>query len=202
MAAVLASHLNAPRHDVPSTTGARPAAKPLAPPVDRVCTACTDRYPLDPDNKDLVRPCPVCECDYCLECMHEMFNAAVTDPTRMPPRCCAPLQLYTITSSMGDEEADTYRNKFAEWLAREKVYCPAPTCSVFIHEKYLPKEQTAARTGLLNETLQQILDVVKESPASRFFRTGESQAALPRYNEIVARPIDLQLIESRITAPG
>ena len=136
-------------------------------PPPRSCCACTG------SEGPFIRPCRFCNADYCVDCLHSMFTSAVKDATRMPPKCCHFFQIHTIIREMSKEEADAYRATFEEWLAPKKLYCPSPTCSVFIPERVLPvlgsTPVTDARSSL-KEMLDEVLEKLIASPSSRFFR--------------------------------
>lgn len=46
-----------------------------------------------------------------------MFLAAIHDKGRMPPKCCAMIQLHVGLPLLSDAQADEFRSKFEEWLS-------------------------------------------------------------------------------------
>ena len=88
-------------------------------PPPRACIACTELE----SEVQLIQPCRTCAMDYCTGCLASMFEDAVTDSTRMPPRCCNLIQIHTILGSglLSDEQAKAYREKFEEWITPAKV---------------------------------------------------------------------------------
>lgn len=59
--------------------------------------------------------------------------------SRMPARCCRPIQLHFAKLVLTKEEMDRYRAKYEEWLTPNPLYCPVPTCSAFIPQRLLPE---------------------------------------------------------------
>lgn len=57
----------------------------------------------------------------------------------MPAKCCEMIPLHIGAKTLSKEEATDYKRKFEEWKtdARDRVYCPKPTCSAFIPLKQL-----------------------------------------------------------------
>lgn len=135
-----------------------------------VCIACADSFTAKEAKKELLRPCRLCKTYYCRSCIRMMFLAAITDNTRMPPRCCTLIQIHVALPMLSMEEAVTYRAKFEEWLTVRKVYCPAPTCSAFIPELNLPGKREVEASTSLHDSLKRVLERVGKSPNARFFR--------------------------------
>nr|POE88079.1 isoform 2 of probable e3 ubiquitin-protein ligase ari11 [Quercus suber] len=94
------------------------------------CGACLTEF--EHNSTSLVEPCRECKQLYCDRCLRTMFTAAISDVTRMPPRCCRLLQLHTAIDFLADDEISSYRSKFEEWMTHDKTYCPKPTCSAFM----------------------------------------------------------------------
>lgn len=118
----------------------------------------------------------------------------------MPPRCCSLLQIHTVVNDVSDRLAKEYREKFEEWIAPAKTYCPAPACSAFLPERLMPQApgaQLKASSPLL-AFLQGILTTVQESPSARFFKGEMDITQLPGYNSVVERPIDLSKINANV----
>ena len=161
-----------------------------APP--RSCIACTEGE----STIKLLRPCRTCDADYCVDCLIDMFTAATTDKTRMPPHCCNLIQLHAILEDLSEDQARDYRAKFEEWIAPVKTYCPSPKCSKFISEKRVPNEFGEAPS--LNSILRDLVQKMTTKPAARFFRGEMDITQLPGYTCLVKHPIDLNMIQSHI----
>lgn len=178
---------------------APPAPHP-SPPRARECTACGDVFTSKPNDPDLIKPCSVCSSDYCYDCLETLFRSAAYEPGAMLPRCCVLIQIHTIIARLDKSTADAYRAKLAERVVPNKVYCPAPACSAFIHEKHVLSQQPS-KTGLsLKAIFAQILDKVSLCTAARFFRDSTLQQSIPDYHKKVPDHIDLDTIRNRVTA--
>ncbi|KAK5108739.1 hypothetical protein LTR62_007886 [Meristemomyces frigidus] len=164
---------------------------PAQVPAVRSCIACEET----PGDDELVKPCRICLWDYCKDCLMEMFRGATTGASPMPPRCCTPLQIHT--AYLDDETATRYRERFEEYVTRDKTYCPSRTCSAFIPERLLP----AVETPPTLQSLQlEILESIVQSANSRFFRGELPITEQPGYTTIVPQYMDLGIIRERITA--
>ena len=159
-----------------------------APP--RSCMACTET------ELPLVRPCRYCDSDYCIDCLIDMFTTP--DQTRMPPHCCALIQIHTILGHLTHDQAKAYRARFEEWIAPVKTYCPAPTCSAFISEQRLPAIPPSTKTPSLSTVLTDVLRKVIDSTPARFFRGDMDITQLPGYTTVITHPIDLNMIQGNI----
>jgi hypothetical protein len=166
-----------------------------APPPARSCVICCDCAP----EKDLVRPCRSCATDYCKECLASMFTSAVTDATRMPPRCCTYLQLHVAIDKLSEHDIKAYRAKFEEWLTKDKTYCPSPKCSAFIPERTIPALDELTVTSL-HSTLSDLYAAVSQSHHARFFQGPPPYAQSPEYTKTVSRPMDLSVIKAKISS--
>ncbi|KAK3674734.1 hypothetical protein LTR78_005456 [Recurvomyces mirabilis] len=174
----------------------RPPAMAKPPPEEekgRSCIVCTD----SPDDPlDLVRPCRACNNDYCKTCLSAMFEGATNDATRMPPRCCVFLQIHT--AYLPDDVATKYRDRFEEWITRDKTYCPSPKCSAFIPERLLRVNASDEKAASIQEVMLSVLHTVTKSPHSRFFR-GELPITEQTGNtNVVAEYMDLTIIRERV----
>ncbi|KAK2781750.1 hypothetical protein FQN53_000434 [Emmonsiellopsis sp. PD_33] len=117
------------------TPAPEPAAEPAAEQLE--CTFC-----FNPGTGDgfLLHPCKVCSGRICKECIRKMFTSACVDESRMPPRCCGPLNIGVAVSVLTPEEVQLFKDKHEEWSTANRVYCPVPTCSVFIPYRLFPAE--------------------------------------------------------------
>ncbi|KAF2091945.1 hypothetical protein K490DRAFT_12210, partial [Saccharata proteae CBS 121410] len=96
-------------------------------------------------------PCIICGIEYtelykvctgghhywCNDCIADAFRAAITDPTRMPPRCCGMIPPYHGLGFLSEEERAVFRAKLEEWMTPNPTYCPVKTCSAFISPRIL-----------------------------------------------------------------
>ncbi|TKA80642.1 hypothetical protein B0A55_01857 [Friedmanniomyces simplex] len=164
---------------------------PTPPPPPRSCIICTDA------TDQLIKPCRTCTSDYCKECLTDMFKAATSDSSRMPPRCCTLLQIHTV--DLPQQDADDYRSKFEEWITLNKTYCPSPSCSAFIPDRLLPPSEPTP-TITLQSILTDVLSAVSDNPSARFFRGELHITELPGYTTVVARPMDLGMIQASVQA--
>lgn len=116
------------------------------PPVPQCLFCCKD---LPKDGTEVVlTPCRHCQSPCCTSCIKNMFVEACRDATRMPPRCCAPINLHIAKPYLSEEETALFRVKYEEWCTPKPVYCPVPTCSAFIPDRLLPpsfKKKSEAR---------------------------------------------------------
>nr|OQO27782.1 hypothetical protein B0A51_05840 [Rachicladosporium sp. CCFEE 5018] len=166
----------------------------------RTCVVCCDTVKTTPGDPIMVKPCRSCPADYCSECLIEMFTAAAYVKDRLPPQCCTLLQLHTVLPHLAPEIVTAYRMKLTEWIARIKTYCPSKPCSVFIPETVVPSHVGASKPKSLQQILRQVLDKMREAPASRFFRDASLQSSLPGYNDVIHMPTDLDTIQRLVDA--
>lgn len=165
----------------------------------RQCTACCETFTNASDNPDLIKPCSFCKSDYCYDCLEELFRKAARGPGADLPRCCALIQLYTIIKRLDDDTASAYRMKLAEHVIPNKIYCPAPTCSAFIHERHVPSPRQPAKEATSMKTLLgEVMDKISLAQSARFFKDSELQNILPDYHQKVSEHIDLNTIRSRV----
>ena len=156
------------------------------------CIICTDKMP----ESEGIRPCRSCTTNYCSSCLTDMFAAAITDASRMPPRCCTLLQIHSAT--LTPDTAQQYRVKFEEWLTRDKLYCPLPTCSVFLPQRLVPSFNTA-KPPSMTSILSDIVSKVSSISSARSFKGQEPDlTTLPGYTAVVARHVDLATIRERV----
>ncbi|KAL6709301.1 hypothetical protein ACN47E_001708 [Coniothyrium glycines] len=92
---------------------------------------------------EVIYPCKHCENTYCISCIKDMFTVACSDLTRMPPRCCAPINLHHARPHLTEAEVTTFKAKYEEWSTPKPFYCPTPSCSTFIPERLLPAKARA-----------------------------------------------------------
>ncbi|PGH10422.1 hypothetical protein GX51_00181 [Blastomyces parvus] len=88
----------------------------------------------------LTSPCKSCTTRTCRGCIRKMFISACSDESRMPPRCCGPLNIGAAVSVLTPDELETFKSKHEEWATANRVYCPVPTCSAFIPYRLFPAD--------------------------------------------------------------
>ncbi|KAH0007528.1 hypothetical protein KCU78_g11729, partial [Aureobasidium melanogenum] len=92
------------------------------------CVACEEQLP----PKDLIlASCGHC---YCESCLNMVFNAAISDESLYPPRCCAqtPIPIEHAKRFLDPEFERTFEEKGVEFNTVDRTYCSDPTCSTFI----------------------------------------------------------------------
>jgi hypothetical protein len=142
----LAEHrLMAIQYPAPPPGGRTPqpsdrAPPPLPPPVDPTpqCLICCIDLPKDGSTESL-KPCRGCSNSYCTSCVKNMFTEACKDSTRMPPRCCYPLNIHLAKPYLTEDETALFRAKYEEWCTPNPTYCPVPVCSAFIPDRLMPQ---------------------------------------------------------------
>lgn len=194
------SNANRPSSQPDMASLKRSDSKTPKPAPPRSCIICTEPA----SEVKLIQPCRSCETDYCTGCLLEMFQSATTDNTRMPPRCCNFLQIHTVLGKLTHDQAKAYREKFEEWIAQVKTYCPSPTCSTFIPERKLTTVMptTTANTKIpsLQSVQTEILEQVTRSSPARFFREPMDITQLPGYTKVIVDPMDLSMIKHKLSA--
>ncbi|KAG8628134.1 hypothetical protein KVT40_004007 [Elsinoe batatas] len=183
-------------------------------PPTHPCVICCDSLP----EEDMKQPCRFCKEWFCGECIADMFDRAIDTPTAMPPKCHMIFQLHTGLPLLSPERAQMFRDKFEEWLAIDKVYCPIKTCATFIPERvYHPGQGPAPRFGLFARSqAEKIVAAVIEHPTARHFMRNSGETALDssgrpqsfhamkrvKYDSWGALVSDLQNIIDKATRPG
>jgi hypothetical protein len=85
------------------------------------------------DFLDNLAPGKIEHC-YCGSCVSIMFNAAVSDESCYPPRCCAdtPIPIEHATRFLEPEFEILFEEKGEEYNTVDRTYCSNPECSTFI----------------------------------------------------------------------
>ncbi|KXT06169.1 hypothetical protein AC578_1374 [Pseudocercospora eumusae] len=161
-----------------------PQPKLLPPPPPPSCLACTERT-------NLIRACRKCPGHFCQDCLKNAFDRSLEEPSMFPASCCAFFQLHTVLPEYSTDKADLYRRKLEEWLTVPKLYCPSPTCSAFIPERKIPKQQQPSPAPSLRDLLLQIVDELFQCHHSRFFHGNFSISKTVNFVEWTASAIDL-----------
>lgn len=129
------------------------------------CIICCEQFPEAEEHRTVIRPCKPCGSLFCSFCIRKMFVEATQNISRMPPRCCVQMQLHVAKPFLSEEELGAFREKFEEWRTENPLYCPVPTCSVFISNRLLPK-RAGGRVGGTEEKGKQRVDSVIGTPDS------------------------------------
>jgi hypothetical protein len=116
----------------------------------------------------------------------------------MPPRCCSLLQLHVAIDKLSENDVQAYRAKFEEWLTRDKIYCPSPTCSAFISERTILLAKDPPDMAL-QTLLKELLEAVTAFPYARFFKSPPPYAQTPSYTKVVTQHMDLGLMKTRLS---
>lgn len=83
-----------------------------------------------------------------MDCLESTFRGAIKEKGAFsPPSCCGLIQLHTVLDRLDSKTASEYRRKFKEWMTKNKVYCPVPTCSAFIAPEDIELEKSSTITG-------------------------------------------------------
>jgi hypothetical protein len=97
-----------------------------------VCEACRDEL----NVFELARA--PCGHVYCRNCLGDLFEAAMTDESLFPPRCCrleiSPEENCAILTA---ELIQKFDKKKIEFATKNRTYCSVPTCSAFIESQYI-----------------------------------------------------------------
>lgn len=84
-----------------------------------------------------------CSHSYCRDCLVRLFQEALNDTDRFPPRCCKSeipfedVEGYYFTK----EFADTFKEKRLELTTKNPLYCSEPTCSKFLRLQLIEKRR-------------------------------------------------------------
>lgn len=92
------------------------------------CVACTD----DKLAYDVTRA--PCRHEYCRDCLSQLFESAMMDESLFPPRCCKeqiPLDP-RMKIFLSPALVDRFVKKMPELESKNRTYCFATSCSVFI----------------------------------------------------------------------
>jgi hypothetical protein len=97
-----------------------------------VCEACREEV-----NIFEVARAP-CGHVYCRTCLRDLFEAAMTDESLFPPRCCrlhiSPEENCVFLTA---ELIQRFDKKKIEFATENRTYCCMPTCSTFIESQYI-----------------------------------------------------------------
>lgn len=96
----------------------------------RSCICCRDDFSKQNDLQILP-----CGHNYCGDCLRVMINQAITEESKMPPRCCTqPIPGVTIKSLLTRDDQQLFLKAVQQfstpWEAR--IFCPNPICNEFV----------------------------------------------------------------------
>ncbi|KAI0537575.1 hypothetical protein GGR58DRAFT_470978 [Xylaria digitata] len=99
-----------------------------ASPKVRSCIACGDGI----STKKLAKL--KCGHRWCEKCLKRRFKVSIEDAQNMPPRCCTDdiIPLKHVNDLFGDSFKRTWNEKFANFLDRDRNYCPKAKCREWI----------------------------------------------------------------------
>ncbi|KAF6826810.1 IBR finger domain-containing protein [Colletotrichum plurivorum] len=96
------------------------------------CNSCLEKH-----SSTRVARCP-CRHKYCGECLQSLFEAALTDETLFPPRCCGqPIPVDDVRRFLTPKLVGEFRAKEVEFSTPDRTYCHQPGCSSFIPKEFI-----------------------------------------------------------------
>ncbi|SPO00060.1 related to ariadne-2 protein [Cephalotrichum gorgonifer] len=98
------------------------------------CICCRDEF----DQSSALHNLP-CGHTYCCECLRVMIDQAITDETKMPPRCCTLPVPSTILSGLLDSDERLLFIKAVVQFSTPwelRVFCPKAACGEFIPPRH------------------------------------------------------------------
>lgn len=91
------------------------------------CISCGDKHV----RSDVVQA--PCNHYYCGGCVQLLFQAATTDESLFPPRCCSkPMPLESVLNVLSMDTVAQFNTKKVEFGTKDRTYCHEPHCSAFI----------------------------------------------------------------------
>lgn len=99
------------------------------------CVACQDNKA---KYDTLEAPCTH---TYCRGCVSELFEAAITDESLYPPRCCRQdITMDSVKAFLSDALISRFTQKALELETTNRTYCVSPACSTFIPPAWISGE--------------------------------------------------------------
>ena len=119
--------------------------------IQKQCVACQEDKP----KFDTIEV--PCTHTYCRGCISELFEAAITDESLFPPRCCRQeITLVSVTTFLSIALLRRFRAKAVELGTPNRTYCVWPTCSSFI-----PMDRISGDTATCPSCQQQTCTICK-----------------------------------------
>lgn len=107
------------------------------------CVICMDERP--------ARKMAKLKCGHrmCNSCLKRVFALSTTDPQHMPPKCCSTefIPLKHVEQLFDRSFKKTWNKKFTEFSARNRVYCPKPSCGEFIRPEDISRGRDNKKVG-------------------------------------------------------
>jgi hypothetical protein len=99
------------------------------------CIACTD----------LLLPYSIvrvpCDHLYCSNCVTTLFEEAINDEARFPPKCCArPIPLDLVKYYLNPYKILLYERKTVEYATQNRTYCSREGCNAFVDPASIKEE--------------------------------------------------------------
>lgn len=117
------------------------------------CVACQEDRPI---SDTLAAPCTH---NYCRDCVSGLFEAATTDESLFPPRCCRQtIPLTLVKTFLSAALIERFKAKAVEFKTPNRTYCFRPTCSAFI-----PTEGISGDIATCPDCLQTTCTVCKSA---------------------------------------
>jgi hypothetical protein len=101
-------------------------ASSRAPPVDRECIACTEKFTIP----NLFTS--TCSHEYCRTCITRIVTAALQDLSHFPPQCCAVRIPVEHGIWFSQQLVEQFQAREVEHNTEDRTYCSEPSCSTFI----------------------------------------------------------------------
>ncbi|PQE06835.1 IBR domain-containing protein [Rutstroemia sp. NJR-2017a WRK4] len=79
-----------------------------------------------------------CAHNYCETCLHVLVTQALTEESKMPPRCCSqPIPGPMIKSVLSREEQNAFMKSVLQFSTpwESRIFCPNTACGEFIHRR-------------------------------------------------------------------
>jgi hypothetical protein len=149
--------------------------------IERRCEACREEGKFF----DIAR-LPCCH-EYCRDSLRALFEAAMTDESLFPPRCCRqPIKINSVRIFLIAELVRGYWEKKIEFETPNRTYCHSSKCSAFISLDHIEDEVgtcpncylTTCTTGKGSahaadcpddSLLQQVLDLAQQNEWQRCY---------------------------------
>ncbi|KAI0361832.1 hypothetical protein OH77DRAFT_1418090 [Trametes cingulata] len=93
-----------------------------------ICVICRDA--IEPSDSIIHAPCGD---TYDVDCIVDLFRAAVADESLFPPACCRkPFDMAQVRKYLDEDLQRLFDKKKVEFGTKNRVYCHVPTCSTFL----------------------------------------------------------------------